>query len=310
MKALPTVFHGLLSICVIGAVCTFGTACARTPGEAKKPLLVSGEHPVPVQLVKASKADLRASPDHHSERLTQLLMGMPVQILKTQANRRLVKGPDGKAGWTDDTALSTAARRNSTAQANVQVRALEAPLRAKPAAGSPVLGTAFKGSPLFSDANHGNYLQIRLPDGTTAWLEKSKSRTLPNRKTPVAAKRRQIAADAGDYLGASYLWGGITSRGIDCSGLTFMAYYVNGLTLPRDSKDQFAAGHPVREIQYLKPGDLVFFSFTRPGASHVGLYLGDGQFIHSSPGKGVRVSSLADPRYHRHFYGARRYLSD
>jgi cell wall-associated NlpC family hydrolase len=81
----------------------------------------------------------------------------------------------------------------------------------------------------------------------------------------------------------------------------------NGITLPRTAAEQFATGTPVEKAD-LKAGDLVFFTTYKPGASHVGFYMGDGKFIHaSSAAAKVTISELNDQFYVDHYIGARRY---
>jgi cell wall-associated NlpC family hydrolase len=111
--------------------------------------------------------------------------------------------------------------------------------------------------------------------------------------TPEAAMvRAQVVETALDVMGAPYRWGGSDSNGFDCSGLINYAYGEHGLILPRVSRDQARTGMAVdRSVAALLPGDILGFSVERSGVTHVGLYVGDGMFIHSASG-GVKLSSL------------------
>lgn len=126
----------------------------------------------------------------------------------------------------------------------------------------------------------------------------------------IAELRREIVRTAESYIGVPYRWGGQSARtGFDCSGLTMVVYRLNGLQLPRSSRQQWQAGRPVKRSQ-LSKGDLVFFA-TSGGhrVSHVGIYTGNGQFLHA-PGRGRRIqsSSLSSRYYRSHYIGARSYL--
>jgi hypothetical protein len=118
-----------------------------------------------------------------------------------------------------------------------------------------------------------------------------------------------LVKTAESFLGIPYKWGGESvDEGFDCSGLTMTVYQLNGLDLPRTSRQQWAAGNPVPRSE-LERGDLIFFA-TSGGkrVSHVGIYAGRNRFIHA-PGRGkkIRSASLASAYYRRHFVGARRY---
>jgi hypothetical protein len=122
--------------------------------------------------------------------------------------------------------------------------------------------------------------------------------------------RNEIVRTAKQYIGVPYRWGGESLRtGFDCSGLTMVVYRLNGLDLPRSSGQQWRAGTPIKRGQ-LAQGDLIFFA-TSGGSrvSHVGIYAGDGNFLHA-PGKGrkIRISSLSGKYYKSRYLGARSYL--
>ena len=122
--------------------------------------------------------------------------------------------------------------------------------------------------------------------------------------------RKAIVTTASRYVGVPYRWGGESPRtGFDCSGLTMVVYRINGLNLPRSSRQQWKAGISIHRRQ-LRKGDLVFFA-TRGGSrvSHVGIYTGGDKFLHA-PGRGRRIqtSSLSSKYYSTRYVGARSYL--
>jgi len=122
--------------------------------------------------------------------------------------------------------------------------------------------------------------------------------------------RAELVETARRFIGVPYRWGG-TDRdaGFDCSGLTMVCYRLNGLNLPRVSGSQFRAGKPV-DRDRLRQGDLIFFA-TAGGrrVSHVGLYIGEGKFIHAPrTGKTVRIADLSTPFFARAYLGGRSYL--
>lgn len=132
----------------------------------------------------------------------------------------------------------------------------------------------------------------------------------PSPKDAAARKARRrrlsLVKAALRQRGSRYVWGGASRGGFDCSGFTrYVFLKERGITLPHSASAQARLGQPVRGSD-LKPGDLVFFSTYRRGISHVGIYIGQGKFVHAANSrKGVRVDTLTG-YYARRLKAARR----
>jgi cell wall-associated NlpC family hydrolase len=122
-----------------------------------------------------------------------------------------------------------------------------------------------------------------------------------------SAQGDAIAAQAATLVGRPYQFGGADDGGFDCSGLALYVHERVGLTIPRTAAEQQRAAQPVAPGQ-LEPGDLVFFRIHKRSVDHVGIYAGDGRFIHAPRrGVAVRYSNLASGFYARHLAGAGRF---
>jgi murein DD-endopeptidase len=124
----------------------------------------------------------------------------------------------------------------------------------------------------------------------------------------IDASRRHVGlAIAAGMVGSPYRYGGETPGGFDCSGLVYYSFRKAGIEVPRTTREQFKHSHPVR-LSQLEPGDLLFFKVNWRKASHVGIYAGDGRFVHApSSGKEVTYARLDDPYWHKRLKGARRF---
>lgn len=130
-----------------------------------------------------------------------------------------------------------------------------------------------------------------------------------NTQSTGSGQGNALIATAKTHLGVPYVFGGESvTTGLDCSSFTQLVMKENGITIPRTAAEQYAIGTAVDKAD-LQVGDLVFFTTYKPGASHVGFYMGNNQFIHdSSAAKQVTISSLSDTFYTQHYIGARRYI--
>ncbi len=130
-----------------------------------------------------------------------------------------------------------------------------------------------------------------------------------NQKVPEASTDGElIVATAKKYLGVPYVWGGASPSGFDCSGLVYYVFRSLGYSMYRTPADQYRQGVYVSR-ENLQPGDVVFFYNTVPGTgiSHVGIYIGNNQFIHSPNSRSVvSIASLDNVYWNQHYYGARR----
>lgn len=122
-----------------------------------------------------------------------------------------------------------------------------------------------------------------------------------------SASVEAIIATAKQYIGVPYVWGGSTPSGFDCSGYVKYVFGKHGISLPRTSAQQYTVGTRVAKSN-LRPGDLVFYNTSGSGVSHLGIYIGSGQFIHASTSKGVMISEMSNSYWSARYYGARRVL--
>jgi len=129
----------------------------------------------------------------------------------------------------------------------------------------------------------------------------------PAPATSEEARGMAIATVARHLIGTPYQFGGADSQGFDCSGLAAFAYERVGLEIPRTAADQGRAATPIAPGK-LAPGDLLFFRIGSRHINHVGIYTGDGGFVHATKRGGtVSSASLDDPYFRKRFAGAGRF---
>ena len=151
----------------------------------------------------------------------------------------------------------------------------------------------------------GGFLKAMLPDGACGYVKASDVEDYSQWKATRMFSGENVVREAMKYVGVPYLWGGASPNGVDCSGLALLAYRFCGVALPRNASQQARLGDMLKVrngedfvLDSLQAGDLLFFgSWKEDGSAkvtHVGIYIGDGRFIHSS--QVVRVNSLLASR--------------
>jgi gamma-D-glutamyl-L-lysine dipeptidyl-peptidase len=156
------------------------------------------------------------------------------------------------------------------------------PLRAEPDTGSEQMTQALRGEPLEVDERRGRWAHVTTAYGYPGWVRSDVLTERPPGAWLPAERDGDPVAEARAYLGAPYLWGGMTGHGIDCSGLVHMAWRRLGRLVPRDAHEQEAAATAVDEPRY---GDLV--TYGRGQATHVAFWLGDGRILHAAGERAV-----------------------
>ncbi|UCE27260.1 MAG: C40 family peptidase [Candidatus Coatesbacteria bacterium] len=160
------------------------------------------------------------------------------------------------------------------------------------------------------------YYMVRLPDDRIGWVPEKNVRLEdeteyePADVGDVGELRADVIASGKKYLGKPYVWGGTGPDGFDCSGLMQTIFAENGIGIPRGAKDQYKEARKIKRDE-LWPGDLIFFETYAKGVSHVGIWVGDGKFLHAeSSDAGVTITPISIPYWDNRYYGAATYFDD
>ncbi len=229
-----------------------------------------------------SHMPVRKDPGHRAEQVNELLFGERAEVLELDDNdwARIRCEWDGYEGWCKAGQLAFISRKE------------------------------YRKAPKYISARHTDKLvleegDILLPLGSDLFSVKGGKTSILNRPAKYKGKRLtikkleltfdNIKEAALQYLNAPYLWGGRTVSGIDCSGLTQMAYKLCGRAIPRDASQQATEGETIDFLQHARCGDLAFFDNAEGNITHVGILLNDNTIIHATDTSGRVVIDRIDP---------------
>ncbi len=275
-------------------------------------------------IVSVSVANVRLEPQHWSELLTQLLLGTTVTLSRHKDGWFEATSPEGMTGWierqelvqTDDAGLAA-----WISASQIIVTAFHDFLWEQPDEKSLPVSDVVTGVILKRVASSSGWITIEMPDGRIGHLQRHSGTEFATWKRSTRATAANIERTAKSFHGLPYLWGGTSTKGVDCSGFTQTVFRLNGIQLPRDAWQQGTeAGRlvdPGTHFQDLHKGDLLFFSGQNgrtgaKGITHVGIYLEKRTFIHCSGRVQFNSFDPASPLFAedrlRTFHSVRRVL--
>ncbi len=253
--------------------------------------------------INISVTDMREKPSQESEVVSQALFSEPVTIIEeTDDWLKIETTLDNYRGWVKKNAVCQRQEKflSSPGTLIAKVDRLAAHVYSvEDTVYGPILTLPFESrlevlGP--HDAPQSRWIKVALPDGSQAFIQRGDVVINPS-----LVSREEICALSQRFLGLPYTWGGRSSFGYDCSGFIQMLYRQMGVYLPRDSKDQYIwEGFEEISEDALKPGDLMYWGYTVDKIRHVGLYLGEGRFIHATAQENapyLRISRLTDPEW-------------
>lgn len=269
---------------------------------------------------------MRLKPDYESAMETQSLMGTIVEIVDEEGYWRQVVTPEPYTAWCTDLGLveMTPEQINEYKTAPKYIcTAHHSGVYAEPSLSGRRLSDLSMGNLLrvvykakgTKVSKKGKFVEVMLPDGRKGWTPSADLAGFAGWAAKQKVTADNIVNTAMQFEGTPYLWGGASSKGLDCSGLVRLTFFMNGHLLPRNASQQVKYGREIimecdhsitpdsdklyKEMQKrtrnLKPGDLVFFGspetrMKKEKITHVGIYIGNGRIIHAS--HKVRVNSL------------------
>lgn len=268
-------------------------------------------------VIQISVANLRSKPAHSSELVTQATLGTPVKVYKKDDNWYYVQTPDGYLAWVDSGGVTPISEKDLQEwRSNEKIIFLE-PFGfsySKPSKDSDVVTDLVAGNILELTGEKNGFYEVLYPNKKKAYVVKSAAQLYKDWVADLDPSGENLTATAKKMMGVPYLWGGTSPKGVDCSGYTKTIFFLNGMVLPRDASQQIAAGEEVdstRNFENLQPGDLLYFGrkatdSTSEKIIHVGMWIGDNQFIHSM-GE-VRISTFDTTSADFDEYNYNRYL--
>jgi len=256
-------------------------------------------------IVNISVANIRTKPEHSAEMATQALLGTPLKIYKKKGGWFMVQTPDDYIGWLDDDGFSQMNKVEfdiwNNSEKIIVTNKFGFSSSGKDENSVPVSDLVAGNILKFKNVDD-SFTEVEYPDGRIAFIPSKHVQNYHSWLKSLEINQKNLISTAKSFMGLPYLWGGTSAKGVDCSGFTKTIYFLNGVLLPRDASQQVNVGELVdteNGFDNILPGDLLFFGRKADGdkkerATHVGMYIGDTEFIHSSGM--VKINSLDSSR--------------
>ena len=276
-------------------------------------------------VAKNSVINIRSEPKHSAELGTQGLLGMSLKVLDQKGDFYRIQTPDMYISWVDrgGIQLLNKAEMDTWNQAKkVLFTKNFGYVFADKKDEATIISDVTLGGILEYISEDDTFYEVKYPDNRTGFIKKEEAVIYDSWLENVVSSKENIEAVAKNFEGFPYLWGGTSSKGMDCSGFTKMVYLLNGLVIPRDASQQINAGKTVDatlKFEGLEKGDLLFFgtkatSETKQRVVHVAIWLGNDkmEFIHSSGNVHLSSMDASQPNYDKfnknRYLGSKRYL--
>lgn len=262
-------------------------------------------------VISKNVLNLYASPDTNSEMVSQAILGQPAWIESEDNGWVRIRTWDNYPGWTH---AHWVLQRDENRQKGrtVLVRSLFSDILTEPHESSDIITKIVITSEIDLNDVSDSWVNVSLPDGRSGYIRRNEVQIIDPSivEHPAAPFGEALVRTAKRFVGIPYRWGASTPFGIDCSGLMQLVHHIHGVTIPRDASMQAAdpRARPVERGDWVA-GDLVFFTNDNEPDKifHVGMAIGDGNFIHASGGNGgVIVTPHDDPYYTQIYWGAMR----
>ncbi len=268
-------------------------------------------------VINNSVANLRSNPAHSAELVTQGTLGMPLNVYQKERSWYHIQTPDNYLGWVDAGGIELMTKEefdkwkttDKVIYTDTYGKSYTEADASSDAVSDVVAGNIFS----LMDED-GDFYEVKYPDGRKAYLLKDEADSFDEWKSKLAFTKESLVETSKTMLGVPYLWGGTSTKGVDCSGFTKTVYLMNGMIIPRDASQQIHEGMLVdgkKEFGKLMPGDLLFFGrkatdSTSERVVHVGMWIGNNEFIHSAGN--VHISSMDKNAGNFDEYNFNRYL--
>ena len=268
-------------------------------------------------VISISVANLRGEGKHSAELVTQATLGMPVKVLKKEGSWYLIQTPDDYLAWVDYGGVEPMdAEQFKSWKDSEKIIFKDAYGQSytESSKDSRPVSDLVAGSVLELMGEKAGFYSVKYPDGREAYVSKDQAAKYSDWLSQLDQSQESLVNTAERLMGLPYLWGGTSSKGVDCSGYTKTIYFMNGMILPRDASQQIKEGKlidSVGDFEKLAVGDLLFFGkkatdSTKERVVHVGMWIGNNEFIHSAGD--VHISSMDNKAVNFDEYNKNRYL--